>query len=415
MKSIGEWIFSQLVSRPIVASSAPLLVSSRDGDSTDSQVEYSGSGDTTSNSLALHIENLTSDTYVENHSAPASETVGEDTNHPPKTIGGSKLDPVSRIQHLQVTFLRLLQRFGLSSDDILVAKVLYRMHLATLIKADDDANLTRADNLRVDKAKRLAAEQEASGLPPLDFSIRVLVLGRTGVGKSATINSIFGQSLAVTDAFQPGTNDVVEVMGTINGVKISVIDTPGLLPLSADSVRRNRKILLSIKRFVRKTPPDIVLYVERLDLINTSCSDLPLLKQITDVFGSGIWFNTILVMTHSSSALPEGPNGYPVNFESYAARCSDVLQNNIHQAVADSRLENPVLLVENHTHCRRNSKGEKILPNGQDWKSNFLLLCLSSKVLGDVNALMLRTKLMEFFHCLKLKKMSMISCPLLEF
>ncbi|CAM8966318.1 unnamed protein product [Rhodiola kirilowii] len=389
MKSIGEWIFSQLISRPI-ASSRPLLDSSRvsGGESMDNQVEYSGSSNNSS-SLTFEVpyrETLISDTNGEDPSVLTSEMDSEDSIPAHQTISESKLDPLSKIEHLQVNFLRLVQRFGLSSDSLLVAKVLYRMHLATLIRADD-SNLKKA-NLRVDKAKVLAAEQEATGLPRLDFSITILVLGKTGVGKSATINSIFGQSVAITDAFQLGTNDIREVVGTINNVKISIIDTPGLLPLSTSSVRRNRKILFSIKRFIRKTPPDIVLYFERLDLFNKRYSDLPLMKQITDVFGSGIWFNTILVMTHSSSVLPEGPNGYPVNFDSYATQCFDLVQNNIHQAVADSRLENPVLLVENHPHCRTNTKGEKILPNGEEWRSHFLLLCLSSKILGDVNAVL---------------------------
>lgn len=173
-----------------------------------------------------------------------------------------------------------------------------------------------------------------------------------------------------------------------NGIKISFIDTPGLLPSSTNTFKRNRKILCSVKRFIKKSPPDIVLYFERLDLMNVGYSDFPLLKLITEVFGSAIWFNTILVMTHSSLALPEASNGYPVSYESYVTRCTDLMQHYIHQAVSDSKLETPVLLVENHSHCKTDINGDKILPNGQVWKSQFLLLCTSTKVLGDVNTIL---------------------------
>lgn len=139
-----------------------------------------------------------------------------------------------------------------------------------------------------------------------------------------------------TDAFGPATDSIQELAGTINGIKIAVIDTPGLL-------RRNKKILLSVKRSIKKSPPDIVLYFERLDAINLSYSNFPLLKLITEVFGNAIWFNTILVMTHSSSARPEGPNGYAVSYESYGTQCTNLVQHEIHQAVSDSRLKNPVL------------------------------------------------------------------------
>ncbi|KAF8393142.1 hypothetical protein HHK36_021383 [Tetracentron sinense] len=266
------------------------------------------------------------------------------------------------------------------------SSVLYRLHVATLIRAGE-SDLKRA-SLGRDRARAIAAEQEAAGQPGLDFSFRILVLGKTGVGKSATINSIFGQTKAVIGAFRPVTDCIQEVVGTVNGIKITLIDTPGLLPFSTSSLRRNRKIMLSVKRFIRRFPPDIVLYFDCLDLINRGYSDFPLLKLITDVFSSAIWFNTILVQTHSSSALPEGPNGYLVNYESFVTQCTDLIQHYIHQAVSDSRLNNPVLLVDNHPECKTNILGEKVLPNGQVWRPQFLLLCICTKVLGDVSTLL---------------------------
>ncbi|KAK8602121.1 hypothetical protein V6N12_051939 [Hibiscus sabdariffa] len=314
-----------------------------------------------------------------------------------------KMDPLAKIEDLQIAFLRLLQRLGQPQDNLLVAKVLYRMHLATLIRAGD-SDLKRV-NLRNERAKTIAREQEASGLPGLDFSIKILVLGKTGVGKSATINSMFDQPKTETSAFQPATDCIREIMGAIHGIKVTFIDTPGFLPSSTSTMRRNRKIMLSVKKFIRRSPPDVVLYFERLDLLNMGYSDFPLLKLMTEVFGNAIWFNTILVMTHSSSALPEGPNGYPVNYESYVNHCTDLVQQYIHQAVSDSRLENPLLLVENDPRCKRNFMGESILPNGQVWKSQFLLLCICTKVLSDAN------KLLEFKDSIELGQLSNKQLP----
>lgn len=287
-----------------------------------------------------------------------------------------KADSLAKIEDLEVKFFRLLQRLGHSSDNLLVAKVLYRINLATSIRG-------RESDLK--RARKIAAEQEAIDKPKLNFSIRILVLGKTGVGKSATINSIFDQRKTTTDAFEAATKHIQEIVGTVSGVKVTFIDTPGFLPASANNVRRNRKIMLSVKRFIRKSPPDIVLFCERLDLVNMGYSDFPLVKLMTEVLGSAIWFNTILVMTHASSMLPEGPNGFSVNYESYVTKCTDLMQHFIHQAVLDRKLENPVLLVENHPQCKKNFAGENILPNGQAWKSQFLLLCICTKILGDVS------------------------------
>ncbi|XP_015869348.3 translocase of chloroplast 90, chloroplastic isoform X1 [Ziziphus jujuba] len=389
MKSVRDWFFSQLVSKSLV-SSRPLSVSDSffNEEPLDKDLDDQGATETAS-LVAMPATRCTlqsSDGNQESQPQPSNhEVVVDYSDQNYHVSNGVKMDPLVKIENIQVKFFRILQRLGLSQDNLLVAKVLYRIHLATLVQAKE-SDLKRI-NQSNDRARVVAAEQEAAGLPDLDFSIRILVLGRSGVGKSATINSIFDQTKTTTDAFRPATDCIREVVGTVDGIRINIIDTPGFLPSSSHNVKRNKKIMLSVKRFIRKSPPDVVLYFERLDLISMGCIDFPLLKLITEVFGAAIWFNTILVMTHSSSVLPEGSDGFPVTYDSYVTHCAHLVQHCIHQAVSDSRIENPVILVENHPLCKKNRMGEKILPNGQVWKSQFLLLCICTKVLSDANDL----------------------------
>jgi hypothetical protein len=49
----------------------------------------------------------------------------------------------------------------------------------------------------------------------------------------------------------------------------------------------------------------------------------------------------------------------------YVAQRSHVVQQMIRQAAGDMRLMNPVSLAENHASCRKNAKGDAVLPNGQ--------------------------------------------------
>ncbi|CAO2165340.1 unnamed protein product [Urochloa humidicola] len=288
-----------------------------------------------------------------------------------------------KVELIRVKFLRLVYRLGATPEETVAAQVLYRLSLAEGIRHGRQTN--RAFSL--DNARRKAVILEAEGKEDLDFSCNILVLGKIGVGKSATINSIFGEEKTRTDAFSSATTSVREIVGDVDGVKIRIIDTPGLRPNVMDQ-GSNRKVLSAVKKFTKKCPPDIVLYVDRLDSLSRDLSDLPLLKTITAVLGSSIWFNAIVALTHAASAPPEGLNGAPMTYEVLMAQRSHIIQQSIRQAAGDMRLMNPVALVENHPSCRRNREGQKVLPNGQSWRHQMLLLCYSSKILSEANSLL---------------------------
>ncbi|CAH8352460.1 unnamed protein product [Eruca vesicaria subsp. sativa] len=291
---------------------------------------------------------------------------------------------LEKLQSLRVKFLRLLQRLGQSAEDSIAAQVLYRIALL--------AGRQTGQLFSLDAAKKKAVEYEAEGNEELNFSLNILVLGKAGVGKSATINSILGNQKASTDAFGLSTNSVREVSETVGGIKITFIDTPGLKPAAMDQ-SANSKMLSSVKKVMKRCPPDIVLYVDRLDTQNRDLNNLPLLRTVTASLGASIWKNAIVTLTHAASAPPDGPSGAPLSYDVFVAQCSHIVQQSIGQAVGDLRLMNPSLmnpvsLVENHPLCRKNREGVKVLPNGQTWRPQLLLLCYSLKVLSEANALL---------------------------
>ncbi|MCO5605833.1 hypothetical protein L7F22_060017 [Adiantum nelumboides] len=320
--------------------------------------------------------------------APASTrqaSVSNEENQSNTDVSEGNEDAREKLQMIRVKFLRLAHRLGQSAHNVVVAQVLYRLGLAEQLRGERGSG--RSGAFSFERASVLAEEQEAAGADDLEFGCTIMVLGKSGVGKSATINSLFDEVKSGTNAYSPATNKVQEIVGTVHGIKLRVIDTPGLLSSFTDQ-RSNERIMSSVKRFIKKSPPDIVLYFDRLDMQSRDYGDLPLLRTITDTFGSAVWFNAIVVLTHASSAPPDGANGVPVSYEMFVAQRSHVVQQTIRQAAGDMRLMNPVSLVENHAACRRNRAGERVLPNGQVWKPQLLLLCFASKILAEANSLL---------------------------
>ncbi len=297
------------------------------------------------------------------------------------------------LQKLRVNLLRIATRFGQSPRNTVVAQVIYRLELAEQLKSGKKAagaGMGRGQTSSFDKAVLAAeaAERREGVDSDLGFTCTILLLGKSGVGKSSTINSLLGRDSATASAFDAETKSVRVIEHKMHGMTLRLIDTPGLQP-SASDIQYNSRIMGEAKRFTKKHKPDIVLYFDRMDQpARTDAADLPLLKTITSTFGAAVWFNAIVVLTHGSSAPPDGQNGQPISYEMYFAQRSHVVQQIIRQAAGDPRLMNPVALAENHPMCRTNREGERVLPNGQVWMPQLLLLCFASKILTEANALL---------------------------
>lgn len=199
-------------------------------------------------------------------------------------------------------------------------------------------------------------------------SLTVLVMGKGGVGKSSTVNSILGERAVAVSAFQSDVPRPVMVSRERSGFILNIIDTPGIV----EGGYVNDQALNLIKRFLLNKTIDVLLYVDRLDSYRVDNLDKQIVKAITECFGKEIWRKGIVVLTHAQLTPPDC-----LSYEDFFARRSEALLKVLDSGSWFKKREVqehkvPVVLVENSSRCNKNDNEEKILPNGTAWIPNIV-------------------------------------------
>ncbi|KAF5743868.1 translocase of chloroplast 33 chloroplastic-like [Tripterygium wilfordii] len=221
-------------------------------------------------------------------------------------------------------------------------------------------------------------------------SLTIIVMGKGGVGKSSTVNSIIGERVVTVNAFQPEQLRPTMISRTRAGFTVNIVDTPGLV----EGGYVNYQALDLIKRFLLNKTIDVLLYVDRLDAYRVDDLDRQIIKAISDGFGKNIWRKSLLVLTHAQLCPPE-----KLSYDVFSSKRSEALLKTIRLGARIRKNEykdfdTPVVLVENSGRCNKNENDEKILPNDEAWIPNLV------KVITDVatngkNSIIVDRKLVE--------------------
>ncbi len=130
-------------------------------------------------------------------------------------------------------------------------------------------------------------------------TIRILVTGKTGAGKSTLVNGIIGARVAVPGhSLDPETREVKEFRADIGGVAVTVLDSPGL----QDGTGQEKEYLADLERKCKEV--NLVLYCTSMNENRILEGDIRAVGTLTQAFGEGFWKHAIFVLTFANEFQP---------------------------------------------------------------------------------------------------------------
>ncbi|KAG6637956.1 hypothetical protein CIPAW_10G001500 [Carya illinoinensis] len=171
-------------------------------------------------------------------------------------------------------------------------------------------------------------------------TLTILVMGKGGVGKSSTVNSIIGERAVSVNPFQSEATRPFMVSRASAGFTLNIIDTPGLI--EGDFI--NDRTLEILKRFLLNKTIDVLLYVDRLDAYRVDNLD----RQFSPPDGfsyedfcskrSGALLKVVRLGAglekHDKQVLPDGTAGIP----HLVKTITDVVLNGSKSILVDKKL-----------------------------------------------------------------------------
>ena len=235
-------------------------------------------------------------------------------------------------------------------------------------------------------------------------SLNVLVVGKTGVGKTTFIEGLFEEyeetatqidaastttTASSMQAPPPPTEQVTPHMMRIESpcgreISVHVTDTPGTEALNGVGKRENRKRYLSdVSEAYRRA--DIVLYCIRMDDY-VRADDVELMKILLSQFGPRLWGKVVFLFTFANRVAIDYPEEH-IKKQVYKSKLAE-MKRKLKTAMRQAGISEPIASAT--LVCEAGHPTNKRLPvYDHDWTCLFLVNCLKLGITDNTKAALL--------------------------